>query len=152
MCDYSLHNVASRPARVGDELVTKPFGNTGTRGFAALGEPDVAVCLLPGTELAFEKDVNWDRPFLLFRRKAALGKLVRFCLVNVNKQHTHHDAVEFPNGKIVLLTTLCRGQKATVLQLPALAQAAHYAQPAGPGANADPRIIDLVPTRIDPRP
>jgi hypothetical protein len=31
----------------------------------------------------------------------------------------HHDALEFPDGRIVLLTLLCEGQAATVLQLPA---------------------------------
>jgi len=31
----------------------------------------------------------------------------------------HHDALEFPNGEIVLVTRLCEGQYATVLQLPA---------------------------------
>ena len=55
MCDYSLHNVASRPARVGDKLVPTSFPTSCTRGFAAIGEPKVAVCLLPGTELAFEE-------------------------------------------------------------------------------------------------
>ena len=31
----------------------------------------------------------------------------------------HHDALEFPDGHIVLLTELTEGQEATVLQLPA---------------------------------
>jgi hypothetical protein len=57
MCDYSLHLVASRPAKVGDKLVSTNFANSMTRGFAAVGEPTVAVCLLPGTEVAFERDV-----------------------------------------------------------------------------------------------
>ena len=51
MCDYSLHLVASRPAKVGDKLVTTAFNNSLTRGFASVGEPQVAVCLLPGTEV-----------------------------------------------------------------------------------------------------
>ena len=34
MCDFSLHHVKSRPAKVGDSLMTCNF-NTGTRGFAA---------------------------------------------------------------------------------------------------------------------
>ena len=38
MCDYSLHHVKSRPAKVGDKLTTRNFG-TGTRGFAAQGPP-----------------------------------------------------------------------------------------------------------------
>ena len=33
----------------------------------------------------------------------------------------HHDALEFPDGQVVLLTNLCSGQHATVLQLPAVA-------------------------------
>ena len=61
MCDYSLHLVASRAAKVGDELVTTKFDNSLTRGFAAIGEPNVAVCLLPGTEVGFEKDVDFER-------------------------------------------------------------------------------------------
>ena len=57
MCDYSLHGVASRPAKVGDKLVTTQFWNTTTHGLAPVGEPSVAVCLLPGTEVAFESEV-----------------------------------------------------------------------------------------------
>jgi hypothetical protein len=41
-----------------------------------------------------------------------------FRQVNMNKPNVHHDALEFPDGKIVLLTHLCEGQHATVLQLP----------------------------------
>jgi hypothetical protein len=58
MCDYSLHFVASRPARVGDKLVSTPFHTSPTHGFAAIGQADIAVCLLPGTEVAFERDVE----------------------------------------------------------------------------------------------
>jgi hypothetical protein len=49
-CDYSLHHVKSRPAKVGDKLTTHNF-NTGTRGFAAPEDARTAVCILPGTEL-----------------------------------------------------------------------------------------------------
>src|ERR1700741_1278379 len=42
MCDYSLHGVPSRPASVGDRLVTRQFWNTTTRGFAAVNDPNVA--------------------------------------------------------------------------------------------------------------
>ena len=71
MCDYSLDFVASRPAKVGDKLVSTQFNGSITRGFAAVGEPGVAVCLLPGTELAFEKDVEYEprfHPFYKVRR------------------------------------------------------------------------------------
>src|SRR5437762_14181586 len=57
MCDYSLHSIKSRPAKIGDKLTTRDFG-TGTRGFAASENPSVAVCVLPGTELAFAHDVE----------------------------------------------------------------------------------------------
>ena len=56
MCDFSLHSVRSRPAKVGDKLVTQNFG-TGTRGFAAPDDPKLAVCLMPGTELAFTSEI-----------------------------------------------------------------------------------------------
>ena len=52
MCDYSLHNVKTRPAKVGDKLTVRNFG-TGTHGFAASEDASVAVCVRPGTELAF---------------------------------------------------------------------------------------------------
>src|SRR5436305_14726915 len=58
MCDYSLHHVKSRPAKVGDKLRTVNF-NTGTRGFASPDDRTTAVCVLPGTELAFSEELNW---------------------------------------------------------------------------------------------
>ena len=122
MCDYSLHNVASRPAKVGDKLVTTKFDFL-TRGFAAIGEPNVAVCLLPGTEVAFEREVERDHPFgrvLPSMQFSKLGdKVARFRQINVDRPNVHHDALEFPDGQIVLVTRLCEGQRATVLQLPA---------------------------------
>ena len=122
MCDYSLELVASRPAKIGDKLVTTKFQNSMTRGFAAIGEPNVAVCLLPGTEVAFENEVKYDRFFALFpsMKFGKLGKKVaRFRQINMGKPSVHHDALEFPDGETVLLTRLCEGQHATVLQLPA---------------------------------
>jgi hypothetical protein len=44
--------------------------------------------------------------------------VARFRQVNKGRSNAHHDALEFPDGKIVLLTQLCKGQHATVLQLP----------------------------------
>ncbi len=124
MCDYSLHQVATRQAQVADQLVTTKFSNSITRGFTAVGEPEVAVCLLPGTEVAFERDVECEPSFgigILPTRK--LGqRLARFRQVDLHNPTTHHDALEFPNGQVVLLTRLCVGQRATLLQLPASAQ------------------------------
>ena len=117
MCDYSLHLVASRAAKVGDELVTSKFDNSITRGFADVGEPNVAVCLLPGTEVGFEKDVALERVLLPIRKLTQ--KVALFRQINQGKPASHHDALEFPDGEVVLLTRLCEGQRARVLQLPA---------------------------------
>ncbi len=118
MCDYSLHNVKSRPARVGEQLTTYEFG-TGTRGFAASECESLAVCLRPGTELAFAEEVECMRGGLLFwRRKIVKHRTAIFRQINKDDPYIHHDALEFPDGEIVLLTYLCKGQQATVLQLP----------------------------------
>jgi hypothetical protein len=116
MCDYSLELVASRPAKVGDKLVSTSFPHTTTRGFASVDDRHMAVCLLPGTELAFEEEVRFETGFVLSWR---LGhKVARFRQVDTDRSNVHHDALEFPDGKTVLLTNLCKGQLATVLQLP----------------------------------
>ena len=119
MCDYSLQNVRSRPAKVGDKLTTHDFG-TGTRGFAAPEDCKMAVCVLPGTELAFADDVAC-LPTGLFRWNAKIAnhRTAIFRQINKDKMVAHHDALEFPDGRTVLLTLLCDGQAATVLQLPA---------------------------------
>ena len=120
MCDYSLQNVRSRPAKVGDKLTTRDFG-TGTRGFAAAEDAKVAVCVLPGTELAFsgEAKVSSYR-FMGSWKIQTLGHATAiFRQVNKSDPFKHHDALEFPDGHIVLLTSLLEGQEATVLQLPA---------------------------------
>ena len=119
MCDYSLHNVKSRPAKVGDKLITRDFG-TGSRGFAASEDTSVAVCVLPGTELSFAHEVErlptrlWPWHDSVINHKTAI-----FRQINKERVIAHHDALEFPDGQIVLLTCLSEGQKATVLQLPA---------------------------------
>jgi hypothetical protein len=129
MCDYSLHLVASRPAKVGDKLVTTKFNNSLTRGFAAVDEPTVAVCLLPGTEVAFETEVYCEHVFKIFRSQKLISeKVARFRQINMEEPNVHHDALEFPDGQIVLLTRLCEGQHATVLQLPASPRAMNEAE------------------------
>jgi hypothetical protein len=118
MCDYSLHLIDSRPAKVGDHLEATDFARSVTRGFSAVGEPEVAVCLLPGTEIAFEQEVQYDRAFSLLGKARVEHKVARFRQVNMDDPHVHHDALEFPGGQIVMVTRLLPGQHATVLQLP----------------------------------
>jgi hypothetical protein len=139
MCDYSLHLVASRPAKVGDKLVATDFARSITRGFSAVGEPEVAVCLLPGTEIAFDEEVQYDRAFSLFGKARVEHKVARFRQVNMDDPHVHHDALEFPGGQIVMVTRLMPGQRATVLQLPA---SAHDRTRAAEGAAQRERAIE----------
>ncbi len=105
MCDYSLHAVATRPAEVAETLVSTKFKSTTTRGFASPGNPQVAVCLRPGTGFLFRKKIG--------------DRLARFRQIALDQPSRHHDALEFSNGAIVLVTDLAVGQRATVLQLPA---------------------------------
>jgi len=119
MCDYSLQSVKSRPARVGDKLTTHDF-RTGTRGFAAAEDANVAVCIRPGTELSFASEVAcFPTGLFAWRGTTIKHNTAIFRQVNKDKIVAHHDALEFPDGRIVLLTHLKEGQQATVLQLPA---------------------------------
>jgi len=129
MCDYSLHLVASRPAVVGDRLIATDFTRSITRGFASVSDPDTAVCLLPGTELAFEENVTYDRAFSLFGKARITHKVARFRQINMDDPNVHHDALEFPGGQVVLVTRLTPGQRAIVLQMPAAGRAHDHDAP-----------------------
>ena len=131
MCDYSLHHVSSRPARISDKLVTTNLAKSSTRAFAAVGEygaklvihdgpPEVAVCLLPGTELAFDDEVRYDRAF--FGKARVKHKVARFRQIDLDDPHVQHDALEFPDGQVLKVARLVAGQTATVLQLPVATQ------------------------------
>ena len=119
MCDYSLHSVKSRPAKIGDKLTTRDFG-TGTVGFAASEDMNIAVCVLPGTELSFADEVGClPTGLIAWRDKVIEHKTAIFRQINKERVAAHHDALELPDGRIVLLTFLNEDQQATVLQLPA---------------------------------
>lgn len=120
MCDYSLESLVSREARVGDVLMTCSFSNTTTHGFCSPDKPDVAVCLKPGTELAFEQPVQtsgiWGYVEQAFSQDS---RLARFRQIDLDKPGTHHDSVELADGRIFKVNALREGQRATVIQLPA---------------------------------
>jgi hypothetical protein len=140
MCDYSLEHVASRPAVVADQLIVTSFARTVTRGFAGDGDLNTAVCLRPGTEIAFERDVTYEHP-VTHAQTTAPGRLARFRQIDTHVRHVHHDALEFADGTIVQLARLLPGQRATVLQLPSvpLNQARAFETP-----HAEPRPADLL--------
>lgn len=128
MCDYSLHCVASRAAEPAETLVVSNFYGTSTRGFASPADPTVAVCLRPGTEIAFETEAC--REGALFRKKMG-DRVARFRQVDLDNPAMHHDALEFPDGTIVKVNDLVVGQRARIVQLPAEPKAVPaQAQPA----------------------
>ncbi len=119
MCDYSLQSVKSRPAQVGEKLTTNRWA-TGSGGFIGSdGDVSTAVCVLPGTELAFEEKVSLA--FTMINAQVE-GLTARFRQINAHNPYAHHDALEFSDGRVVLLTQLASGLVATVLQLPAAPQ------------------------------
>jgi hypothetical protein len=136
MCDYSLEHVKSRPAKVGDKLTTRDFGRV-TRGFAASEDKSVAVCVLPGTELSFAREVKCVQSTFVFSERVINHKTAIFRRVNQEYKWTNHDALEFPDGQLVLLAFLQVGQQATVLQLPAAEK-----QPASSAENKNAPISE----------
>jgi hypothetical protein len=101
--------------------VTTGFYGTSTRGFAATDQPGVAVCLLPGTELAFDQEVKFNRHWLSTRRTGF--SVARFCKIEQRAPEQHRDALCFPDGSTVLVNVLSEGQYARVIQLPVVEQA-----------------------------
>jgi hypothetical protein len=133
MCDYSLKHLASRPAKVGDKLVVSKFASSASVGFIEAGSDkrNEVVCVLPGTELAFDAVIAVAEHRLLgcwSSEKPTAHHTARFRQVNTEQQHMHHDAVELPDGSTLMLNNLAPGQVATVLQLPAAPKTAEEAK------------------------
>jgi hypothetical protein len=121
MCDFSLQHAKSRPAVVADKLVSHNFGR-GTVGFKSVDDPvgdATAVCILPGTELGFDKAIKLRWSYNEGTRFEGQFTTAIFRQRDKDKPNVHHDVLEMPDGQQVLLTHLEEGQNATVLQLPA---------------------------------
>ena len=121
MCDFSLQHAKSRPAVVADKLVSHNFGR-GTIGFKSVDDPvgdATAVCILPGTELGFEKAIKLRWSYNEGKSFEGQFTTAIFRQRDKDKPNVHHDVLEMPDGQQVLLTHLEEGQNATVLQLPA---------------------------------
>ena len=140
MCDYSLHAMATRPADVGETLISTTFRGTSTRGFASASEPAVAVCMLPGTELAFAQDVRYDSRWIW--TKTIGFRVGKFNAINPHVRERHHDAIEFPDGSYVLVTQLCEGQRVTVLQLPVVHPVTERTTTKADPTTATPHSVD----------
>ena len=121
MCDFSLQHAKSRPAVVADKLVSHNFGR-GTIGFKSVDDPvgdATAVCILPGTELGFDKAIKLRWSYNEGTRFEGQFTTAIFRQRDKDRPNVHHDVLEMPDGQQVLLTHLEEGQNATVLQLPA---------------------------------
>ena len=110
--------------------------NLGTSGFSAPEDKGIAVCLLPGTEVSFADEVR-RAPRFPWSERVISYKTAIFRQINLHNRATHHDALEFPNGEVVLLTLLEEGQQATVLQLPASTENAKVKEIAKVAVEAD---------------
>ena len=115
MSDY----VKSRPAKAGEKLRTQHF-HPGRVGFASPEDASTAVCVLSGTEIAFATAIRCSARGLFGWKMIVLNhRTVTFRQINKDNPRTHDDALEFPDGRMVLLIHLLEGQEATVLQFPA---------------------------------
>ena len=129
MCDFSLKAVKSQPANVEDKIVTHNFG-FGTIGFkpasdTSAGSAATAVCVIPGTEIAFDRVP--ERRFSWYMGETGehmpgLSLKATFIQDNLENLNTHHDSLVFDNGVKVLLTHIEAGFGATVVRLPAAPQ------------------------------
>ena len=133
MCDYSLHTASLDQLRSATDWLPA-FQHRVPRVRRAGGCADRSLCS-SGTELAFHKELQSARIGLLgWKVKTIEHTTAIFRQINKSEPRTHHDALEFPDGHIELLTDLSEGQTATVLQLPA--------QPATPAeAQAQERVV-----------
>jgi len=140
MCDFSLQHAKSRPAVVADKLVSHNFGR-GTVGFKSVDDPigdATAVCILPGTELAFDKPIKLRWSHVEGKSIECQFTTAIFRQKDKDKPNVHHDVLEMPDGQQILLTALSEGQNATVLQLPAAPrQRRRPRSRSGPSTSAD---------------
>jgi hypothetical protein len=115
MCDFSLQHAKSRPAVVADKLVSHNFGR-GTIGFKSVDDPvgdATAVCILPGTELSFDKAIKLRWSYNEGKSFEGQFTTAIFRQRDKDKPNVHHDVLEMPEGQQVLLTHLEEGQTAT---------------------------------------
>ena len=134
MCDWSLEAVKSREANVGDKLAVTRFTGACSKGLADVSDikdnvATTAVCLMPGTEVAFDNDVEIND---IYGQTTTIpnSRVAKFIEVDPDKPHTYHDTFEFLDGTQVKVHTLTLGQTVSVLQLPAQPLVSHMDLPA----------------------
>lgn len=125
MCDFSLEHTASRAAKRGDRLMTHRFPSS-TTGLVEPGHVETAVCLRPGTELAFDEPIQIvARGFIGGTGETLASKTAIFTQIEIARSRPdgtpleHRDAIALPNGEVFKLQELSLGQHLHVLQVPA---------------------------------
>ena len=107
----------------------------------------MAVRMLPGTELAFEQPVTYQTTSMF--RVNTSHTVAIFRQINKSVLHIHHDALEFPDGEIVLRTRRKRPSGDTATEKGDEFPPPHGAYPkakdhglsiANPGAGSGPGI------------
>ena len=105
--------------------MTTRFSQAITQGLATADDKECAVCLVPGTELAFDAPLRGNaNRFVPFFMKKFDFKTGKFVQLNVDNPYQHHDAIEFGDGGTVLINDLVEDQMLRVIQLPAPPQTA----------------------------
>ena len=119
MCGYSLENKLARPALQGENLMTCQFSGSTTSGFCDAINPEMAVCISAGTEIAFLAPIRFTGFWRIGLHSQHYGaKLARFREVTLDRGGRHRDALELENGGIILLNELEARQTVTILQIP----------------------------------
>lgn len=145
MCDYSLHRYPNRLAVEGEDLIAYRFGGAslGLASPADVGDqiastqaapprfwswaglkacfktqrPELedripAVCVPPGARLLLR-----DIPKGAQRELSVSGTEEVIFVETTAEVNTYRDAIQFNNGRRMLLQELCEGQRVTVLSL-----------------------------------
>ena len=124
MCDYSLEMYASRPARAGEHYVTTRFAS-GSIGLSVPGDTSCAICVQYDTPLVLE-----NVPAHVRGTDGAERAEVVFARI---ESGAYHDAVAFPDGRVLSLQQIGVGVS---VQVKALLE---WTVPAAAIVNADPQ-------------
>jgi hypothetical protein len=74
-----------------------------------------------GDRIGLDQDVKYDHSWIW--KKTTNFRVARFRKIDPHNAYRHHDALELPDGNVILVTQLSSGQRVTVLQLPVTHQA-----------------------------
>jgi hypothetical protein len=115
MCDYSMHAIKNRKAVVGDKIKTSIFNGHSSPGIesCAPGEAMMAICLIPGTGIEFDRPVTYRKNgYAMMVSDYRTAKYVHI------PNASYSDHLKFPDGSLILIAYLAPGQTGTVAYVP----------------------------------